>query len=143
MAIRQDPWHELARLGNDFDDAFARSFGRPVGGWLPAADVTRDEGEIVITMDLPGMTADDVEVELHDHSLTISGERSNQSRGDKASRERRFGRFTRSFALPLSGLEDDDVTAELENGELTVRVALPAERDTRRIPVTSAPTTAA
>ena len=138
VAIRRDPWRELARLGNDFDEAFARSFGRPVGGWLPAADVTRNDGEIVISMDLPGMTADDVEVELQDHSLTISGERSNQSRGDKASRERRFGRFTRSFALPLSGLEDDDVTAELENGELTVRVALPAERETRRILVTSA-----
>lgn len=139
--VRWDPWHELSRMRGDVDDLFARSFGRPVRGWLPAADVARDDGEIVITMDLPGMTADDVEVELHDHALTISGERRRELEG-KLSQERVFGSFVRSFALP-GGVAGDDVTAGFADGVLTIRISHPTDRVTQRIEVKTATPTAA
>jgi HSP20 family protein len=135
--VRWDPWRELARMRGDLDELFTRSFGRTAREWLPAADVTRDGDMIVVQMDLPGMTADDVKIELHDQVLTISGERRQEVEG-VLSRERVFGSFVRSFALPGGRIDSDDVTAEFANGELAVHIRLPAEPEAKEIEIRTA-----
>ena len=88
-------------------------------------------------VDLPGMTADDVKVELRDSRLVITGERrleKEEKHGGAVSRERVYGSFVRSVALP-AGVESDHVKASFENGELTVSVALPAPPEAKQIEV--------
>ena len=123
--VRWDPWSELARVRRELDSFF----GERAGAWSPAADVTREGDTITMKVDLPGMTPDDVTVELRDSQLVVTGERK-QEKEEKldgtVSRERMFGSFVRTLALP-AGVERDDIEASFANGELTVVVNLPAQ----------------
>ena len=88
-------------------------------------------------VDLPGLTADDVTVELRDSHLVITGERTQETEEKHegmVSRERVFGTFMRSVALP-AGVTADDIKASFANGELTVEVSLPAEVEGKQIEV--------
>jgi HSP20 family protein len=131
--VRWDPWSDMARLRRELD----KVFGEREGAWMPAADVTRDEDGITMKVDLPGMTADDVKVELRDSQLVVTGERKQETEEKHegmVSRERVFGSFMRSIALP-AGVGADDVKARFANGELTVEVSLPAEAEGKQIEV--------
>ncbi len=131
--IRWDPFTEVARLRRELDSFF----GQASAGWMPAADVERDADGVKVSIDLPGMKAEDVKVEVRDQYLVISGNRETD-REEKSegtyTRERTFGSFARSFALP-AGVDADDVKARFENGELTVMVALPAEPEAKTIEI--------
>jgi HSP20 family protein len=131
--VRWDPWSELARARRELDNFF----GERTGVWNPAADITR-EGEIItMKIDLPGMTVEDVTVELRDSQLIVTGERKQEKEeklGDTVSRERMFGSFLRTLALPV-GVERDDIEATFANGELTVVVTLPAQRAAEEIEI--------
>lgn len=131
--VRWDPWSEVARLRREFDGFF----GERSGGWAPAADVTRTDDGITMKVDLPGMTADDVTVELRDGQLAVMGERKQESEEKHegiVARERIFGSFARTLALP-AGVTADDVRATFANGELTVEVSLPAQPEATQIEV--------
>jgi HSP20 family protein len=127
---------------NRLFDAFfqGRSSGRAAGNgggqrWVPAMDLTEKDGEFVLRADLPGLGEDDVEIEIKDDVLTISGERKaeHHDRSEGYYRvERAFGRFSRSLDLP-SGVAPDDVSAEFENGVLEVRIPKPAEAQPTRV----------
>jgi HSP20 family protein len=138
--VRWDPWSDMARLRREFD----RVFGEREGGWMPAADITREEGGLTMKIDLPGMTAEDVKVELRDNHLVVTGERKQETEEkheDMVSRERVFGSFMRSVALP-GGVGVDDVKASFAHGELTVEVSLPAQVEAQEIEVRSPEATA-
>ena len=95
--------------------------------FLPQADVTVSEGDMVLTMDLPGLTADDLEIELVDGSLSVRGERKRPQVGEGtrwAHSERAFGRFERRIKLP-DGVDPDKVTASMDNGVLSLIVPKP------------------
>src|SRR6478735_6159591 len=97
--VRWDPWSDVARLRREFDSFF----GERESAWMPAADITRDADGITMKLDLPGMTADDVRVELRDSQLVVTGERKQETEEKHegmVSRERVFGSFMRSIALP-------------------------------------------
>lgn len=140
--FRWDPFQQLARLRDEVDELFGRI--PPLGGgnavWRPAVDVRRTDGQLVISLDLPGMTSDDIDVQLHGRTLVVSGERREQRDEEHEgyfTRERSFGSFTRSFVLPDGAYEDDDVRATFENGVLELVVDLPDEMKPRRIQVQS------
>lgn len=135
IAVRRtawDPFNTLARqFDADFDNLVRHAFGRtavtarPNTGFVPAADVTRDGADVVVTLELPGVdVANDVDVEAGDGRLVISGKRTRQ-RGENTDgvlvREIRAGAFRRQFALP-DGVTGDQVTADYADGLLTVRV---------------------
>ncbi len=85
--------------------------------------VTKD-GDLVIRAELPGVKQDDVDITLHNNVLTISGERKaeqEEERGGYHVRERRYGTFSRSLALP-EGLDESKIHARYENGVLEVTV---------------------
>jgi HSP20 family protein len=99
----------------------------------PAADVTISDNDVVLTLDLPGLTADDVEIELADGYLAVRGERRRPELPDgsrNAHSERGYGRFERRSALP-DGVDPDAITASMDNGVLSLIVPKP-DRMVRR-----------
>ena len=93
----------------------------------PAADVTISDNDVVLTLDLPGLTADDVEIELADGYLAVRGERRRPELPDgsrNAHSERGYGRFERRIAMP-DGVDPDAITASMDNGVLSLIVPKP------------------
>lgn len=96
-------------------------------GWTPSVDVVRGDEGIVMRVDLPGIKPDDVKVTVEDDVLTISGEHEETTEEKKESylrRERRFGSFSRSMALPR-GVKPEAIEATSKDGVLEVTVPLP------------------
>ena len=141
MALtRWDPFTTLARLDEDFDQLVRRAWGTPAegkrgegrramatAGYVPAIDMRVDGGDVVITLELPGVdVANDVDIEVAQGRLTISGERQNRTEshsedGRPLVRELRYGAFRREFALP-EGVTADQVEANYDQGMLEVRI---------------------
>jgi HSP20 family protein len=110
---------EMNRL---FDDAFRSfdiaPFSSPAMGW-PSVEVNETENEVKVIAELPGLEEKDVNVELKNGMLTISGEKKSETE-DKERRfsERYYGRFARS--IPVDDIDQDKVGASFKNGVLTV-----------------------
>lgn len=109
-----------------------------VNAFIPPADLLIDDG-VTVYMDVPGLHADDIEIELQDDVLTVSGERAfpyaQEDGGGPARRiERGFGRFQRSIRVP-SGLNPDAIEALLHDGVLKLRIPKPETMRPRRIEI--------
>lgn len=129
-------WTPFADLDKEWRFDFPRLLTTE---FRPAIDIVRSEDEIVLTVELPGMTPEDVDVSLDGDILTIKGEKTDErevSEDDRYVHERAFGSFTRRIAVPEE-VTADAVEANFENGVLTVTVALPEVKtiEPRRIPV--------
>ena len=146
MLVRyRQPWFLSSRVNSEFDRLMAETFGRTPDRFTPAADVATEGNDVVITLELPGIKADEVDVTLDGRRLTISGEHSHTetAEGDRyLARGLRRGRFTRTFTVP-DGTTADQVDAHLADGLLKVRVADVTEpkREPAKIAVTSVATT--
>jgi HSP20 family molecular chaperone IbpA len=93
-------------------------------GFMPAADITRDGDDAVVRVELPGLTLDDINVEIDNGQLVVSGERRDEQAEDQQGhslREVRYGAFRRSFGLP-GHVSADAINASYDAGVLTVRV---------------------
>src|SRR6266513_5035054 len=104
-----------------FWSSFARQ-GQLFSGWSPALDLYQNNDNVVAVIELPGMRKEDIEISLHDGTLTINGERRRESssNGDNAERtERYIGAFRRSIALPTR-VDANKVGATYRDGILTV-----------------------
>jgi HSP20 family protein len=140
--VRWDPIRELDSLQGDMNRLFDRFFeGRAGNGtsrrWIPAMDLVETDDSLVLRGDLPGMTEDDVDIEIKDNILTVSGERKSESEqsGEGYHRvERAFGSFSRSLTLP-QGVDAGRVEAKFENGVLEVRIPKPAEAKPTRVQI--------
>jgi len=141
------PFELLHRQMNQLFDDFFQDAGR---GWMtsplgrddlrPDFEIEQGTDAITVTADLPGLEEKDIEVSLDENVLTVSGERSEETRDEKPNRvlsERRYGAFRRSFELP-SGLDPDQVRAAFKRGVLTITIPRTpeAKAPSRRIPVT-------
>src|SRR3954451_25093419 len=143
--VRWEPLRELSSLQTEMNRLFNTVFDAPAtqgnGGtmrrWVPAMDLLETADHFVLRADLPGMTQDDVNIELEDSTLTVSGERKSEheERQEGFYRvERAFGSFSRSLTLP-HGVDPDSVTANFDNGVLEIRIPKPEERKPRRISI--------
>jgi len=141
--VRWDPVREVDSLQSDLDRVFDAFFGgRSRNGvasrrWVPAIDLVEEDEQLVLRADLPGLTEDDVEVEVKDRVLTISGKRKAEEKkeGEGYVRvERAFGSFSRSLSLP-EGIDADKVHAEFDNGVLEVRIPKPEEHKAHRVQI--------
>lgn len=133
-------WTPFPYIEGDWHIDLPRFFREP-SAFRPSIDVVKEEGQIVLTAELAGMTAEDVEVSLDEDILIVKGEKSEESEteeADRVIRERTYGSFQRQIAVP-AGVTADGIEAAFENGVLTVRVKLPEEKVTepKRIPVGS------
>ena len=138
----RNPWRELDSLTNRLGEMFG-DFPTPSesGNWLPAVNVEETAEELLLTAELPGMTTDDIELELENNILTLRGTKNDvRQENDEGRRyhlwERRYGTFQRSFTLPRT-VKADDIDAEFVDGVLHVRLPKVAEAKSRRIAVRS------
>jgi HSP20 family protein len=127
------------RLARFFDDSTLFA-GDRVGRWMPAVGVSETADELLLTAELPGVTEEDISIELENNVLSISGEKTEtRVEGDEERRyhvwERSFGSFTRSFTLP-STVDGANIMATFENGVLTVKLPKVAEARGRKIEIT-------
>jgi len=141
---------ELARrLPREMENLFERflndpSLGSWAGGrsedlatWTPTVDVVEEADAFVFSADLPGLSKEEVEITFEDNILRIAGERvrREQSENGQFRRiERRYGRFTRSFALP-SQVDVTKVDASFHDGVLVVRVPKAEAAKARKIKI--------
>ncbi|MCA9803933.1 MAG: Hsp20/alpha crystallin family protein [Cyanobacteria bacterium HKST-UBA02] len=99
---------------------------------MPRADVSESEKELLVSLELPGISEEDVLVSLADNVLTISGEKKQESKTDEKGwyrMERHYGSFSRTIPLPCE-VEDDKVDACFKNGVLTIK--MPKARESVR-----------
>jgi HSP20 family protein len=134
---RRDPL--LAEL-DAMTDGFERMFGlraAPGGqrGFLPPVDIWEDDQQVVIELDVPGCNPENLSAEAVDGQLVVTGERSVSTGAHRRYRSERWqGRFVRSFTLP-QGVDGGSITAEYEDGVLTVRLPKPEEAKPRSISI--------
>jgi HSP20 family protein len=128
---------EMNRLFNTFFDTPTSGDGAPARRWVPAMDLVEHDDHFVLTADLPGVTQEDVSIEVQADVLTISGERktSQESSGTGYYRlERSTGAFSRTLTLP-EGVDPEAVEASFANGVLEVRIPKPEQRKPRRVSI--------
>jgi HSP20 family protein len=107
--------------------------------WVPPVDLVEAEDHFLLKADLPGLTEQDVSIEVQDGTLTISGERRAEHESNERGWyriERSFGSFSRSLTLP-DGVNADAITARFENGVLEVSIPKPEERKPRRVEIST------
>jgi HSP20 family protein len=126
---------EMNRLFNSFFDEGGEGGARR--RWAPAVDLLERDDSLVLKADLPGLTRDDVQIEVRDNVLTLAGERKAEHEGRQNGYyriERSFGRFSRSLQLP-DGIDPDRIAAAFENGVLEVTIPKPQQPQPRRIEI--------
>jgi len=134
LLMKPEPFsREVDRL---FDAFFGvdREHGRR---WVPPVDLVEAEDHFVLKADLPGLSEEDVSIEVQDGTLTISGERTAEHEESERGWyrvERSFGSFHRSLSLP-EGVDPDGISANFDRGVLEVRIPKPAERKPRRVEI--------
>ncbi|MDQ3863420.1 MAG: Hsp20/alpha crystallin family protein [Actinomycetota bacterium] len=123
-----DAQGEVDRLFNEMLGGLGRRSGRQGGErlveWAPAMDVLTKDGDLVIRAELPGVKQEDVDITLQNGLLTISGEHKvdeEEERGGYYVKERRYGTFRRSMALP-EGIDESKIHAKFTDGVLEVTV---------------------
>lgn len=138
----------FGRAGFGVIPSFGRYFGEDVGFpadrgvqavWSPQIEVTRQEDQVVVRADLPGLDRDDLRIEIENDLLTLSGERRAEEEEEREGffrSERSYGRFQRTIALP-EGANADQAQATYKDGVLEVTVPTPKQetRKGKRIPV--------
>jgi len=143
MATRQyQPSADV--FGPLFESFFGPSDGSNRLGNLmraPAADVVETENALRVLVELPGISPENVSVDLENNVLTIQGNKPEQrSEGDEKHTwhlmERRYGTFSRSFMLPRD-VDQERIEASFENGVLTVAIPKSEKARRRRIEVRS------
>jgi HSP20 family protein len=120
-------------FGNGLVPGMPAALAPPVD-FIPAVDTFERDGKLVVRADLPGLSPQDVVVEVANGVLTLSGERREQREvGEKGVRhtELRYGRFMRSIALP-EGTRETDIRANFSSGVLEITVPIPNETQASR-----------
>jgi HSP20 family protein len=108
--------------------------------WTPAIDVMRDDGNLVVRADIPGIKPEEVKIEVGDDILTVSGEHEeSKEENDKhyVRRERRYGSFSRSMSLP-AGVDAKKIKAKTHDGVVEMTIPLPKEGKKETVTIKSA-----
>ncbi|MEP6668990.1 MAG: Hsp20/alpha crystallin family protein [Chthoniobacter sp.] len=109
----------------------------PFSGWTPALDVFDEKDNLVVTVELPGLKKDEINLSLHDGILTISGERKRETEkkeGETFRSERYFGKFQRSVTLPAT-VDSSKVNASYKDGILAVTLPKAEEAKPKQIAI--------
>jgi HSP20 family protein len=142
--VRWEPFEGLSRIQSRINDLFDESFGRSransastPGVWFPPVDILEGRDSYLIRAELPGMKREDFNLEVHDGSLTLSGERKFEEPANDVEYhrvERAAGRFSRSFYLPQT-VKSDGIKATYRDGILEIHVPKADEAKPRQISI--------
>jgi HSP20 family protein len=143
--VRWEPLREMATLQNEMNRLFGTFFDTPTTGtngtalrrWMPPMDLVEIDDHFGLRADLPGLDEEDVNIELEERVLTVSGERNAQHEEKKEGfyrLERATGAFSRSLTLP-EGVDADAITATFDKGVLEIRIPKPEETKPRKVAI--------
>lgn len=135
MQDQMDRWFSRFGLGGDWSAPFTSMsrIGEPSGDWMPAIEAFQRGNEFIIRADVPGMTRNELSVEMGDDAVTIRGERKREERHEEDGMfwsERSYGRFCRVVPLP-PGAIPDSAKATFNNGVLEVVIPAPSQEARR------------
>jgi HSP20 family protein len=129
--VKFDPFNEIVSFQDDMNRLFSDFFGRYPARraisdslWAPSMDIEETKDDLVIHAEIPGMTKDDIKIQITGDALMISGERKHEDEatGKTYHRiERFYGQFQRVIRLPTE-VQPDKTKATYENGVLTIRI---------------------
>ncbi|RIA80517.1 HSP20-like chaperone [Glomus cerebriforme] len=129
MSLTSGNWDSFDTTVNSLFDNFIKDLNVARGsnvrrGRVPALDVHETEKEFIVNAELPGLNKDEINVDIRDNTLIISGETKKDEKfkeGNTLVQERRYGSFTRGISLPPN-VKGDDVIAKFENGVLEMKL---------------------
>ena len=148
MALaRWPPMRNLASFQDEMNRMFQEFFrggtGEEAGWglrtWTPAVDIYDTDDALVLKAELPGVSKDDVSIEIHNNTLILRGERKHEAEvkeGDYYRAERAYGTFQRSFVLPTL-VDQDKVQATYTDGVLELRLPKSEAAKPKRIAISS------
>ena len=140
---RRSPNRTLRSLQREVDSLFDRFFDRAGGEdgtsavWAPQTDLVESDDAFQIRLDVPGMTKEDIGINLQNNTLTVSGERESERTAeneDYVRVERAFGTFHRTFTLP-DAVDAEGIEAAYDNGVLNIHVPKTEETTRRQIEI--------
>ncbi|UCE54836.1 MAG: Hsp20/alpha crystallin family protein [Desulfobacterales bacterium] len=138
----RSPFGELERMRRQMDRLFEDAmtpYQRPQTGVFPLINLTEDKDNYYVRAELPGVKADELDIQVTANNLAISGERKIAAEEEGARyhrREREAGTFSRMIALP-GEIDSDKVDANLENGILTIVISKAEIAKPKQISVSS------
>ena len=143
--VKWDPFRDVEKLQNRINRMFEDSFGRSCDlddemslcAWRPAVDIFKTENGIALSAELPGVSKENVSVEVKENILTLKGERlANQKIKEENyyRRERSYGKFQRAFTLPAD-VDSDKIKAEFKDGLLKIEVPKPEEHKPKTVTI--------
>lgn len=143
--VRWSPFVNTMAVRDEMNHLFHAAFGQEGGNgtgvtdtWEPPVDIYETDDALVLEVELPGVSKDEVSLELHEHTLTLSGERKREpsAQGGQYHREEgRYGAFQRAFRMPTI-VDQAQVQATYKNGVLALRLPKRAAAKPQGIPIT-------
>ena len=143
--VRWDPFQGLVslqeRMNRLFEQTLDRSRGERevmvAGTWAPAVDIYETPDSIVLQAELPGLSKDDIDIQVRDNVLTLKGERRSEKEvkeGNYLRVERAYGGFQRAFTLPAA-VQADRIRAVFKDGVLDVSIPKAEEAKPKQIKI--------
>lgn len=129
---RWDPFRDLIRI----QQGLGRLAAHGPQGWAPAVDLCETQDAFVFTAELPGLSREQIRIDVHENKLTLQGRRDARVSCEKYHQvERGHGEFCRTFLLPHA-VTADGVSADLADGVLTITIPKSPADAPRRVVVT-------
>jgi len=133
---RWEPFREMEDMLRQLQPQRAGGSAEHASRWRPTANISETDSEYLIKAELPEVSKEDIQVQVHDGVLTLRGERKFEKQAEESNAlrvESFYGEFARSFALP-EDVDSEGITAQCRDGVL--RVHLPKAAQSKREPVT-------
>ena len=144
VMTRYRPYDNVFSLPREFDRLMDETLGSLAWGrgenlrsWFPATDVSETPEHLVLRLEVPGLTRDQVKISVENNVLTVRGEKEQESTSENENfyrTERTYGAFERSFSLP-SYADADHISATLDNGVLTIKLPRREEARPREVQI--------
>ena len=143
--IKYDPWNRLARMQNELSQLFDTRLPSQnddnviTSDWAPAVDIKEEADRFVLHADIPGVDPKNIDIQMEDSMLTISGEREsekNEQREGYKRVERAYGSFYRRFNLPETA-NPEKISARNKNGVLEIIIPKQEKVHARKIEINS------
>lgn len=138
LISRYEPFRNLQDLERRFFSQVDNSNGRNnLASFAPTVNTRETDGAYHVEVDLPGVTKEDVQIDVHENIMTIYGERRHKkevTEEDYYKTESYFGKFQRSFTLPDS-VDSDTIAAKFDHGVLEVDIPKVAPKEARKIAI--------
>ena len=146
IVVRGSPFEPIIAVRDEMHRRFHETFGQVRGDgatgvtgiWEPPVDIYETDDALVLQVELPGVAKDAVNVELHEHTLTLSGERTREpavTGGQSHREEGRYGAFQRAFRMPTI-VDQAKIQATYKDGVLALRLPKHAAATPQGIPIT-------